>query len=236
LEPLRIRGAAELISGESKDISEMGLEAVEVIFALWHALRDGGLSRRQLQREIVLIRRTLREWLERGCACQDAKTAAFCENVLAVEPALWTFVRKEGVEPTNNHMERLLRPGVLWRKNAFGCHSEAGCHYVERLVGERPTSNNFQWGALYAGRYVDHVLGGREISRLASSSCAPGPYHFEPKQLGIPCAYLQYWSFHANGAHFLISDGSVRFLGYDVDSLLPGLATRGDADVAPFPD
>jgi transposase len=120
--------------GESKDIGEMGLGAVEVVFPLWHAFRGGGISRGQLQREIVLIRQTLREWLERGCACSDSKTAAFCENVLALEPALWTFVRKEGVEPTNNHMERLLRPGVLWRKNAFGCHSEAGCRYVERVL------------------------------------------------------------------------------------------------------
>ncbi len=120
--------------GESKEIGEMGLGAVEVVFPLWHAFRGGGLSRGQLQRQIVLIRQTLREWLERGCACSDAKTAAFCENVLALEPALWTFVRKEGVEPTNNHMERLLRPGVLWRKNAFGCHSEAGCRFVERVL------------------------------------------------------------------------------------------------------
>ena len=31
-------------------------------------------------------------------------------------------------------MERLLRPGVLWRKNAFGCHSETGCRFVERVL------------------------------------------------------------------------------------------------------
>lgn len=120
--------------GESKDIGEMGLGAVEVVFPLWHAYRGGGLTRSQLQRRIALVKQTLHEWLERGCACKDAKTAAFCENVLALEPALWTFVRKEGVEPTNNHMERLLRPGVLWRKNAFGCHSEGGCRFVERIL------------------------------------------------------------------------------------------------------
>ena len=40
----------------------------------------------------------------------------------------------EGVEPTNNHAERLLRRGVLWRKNAFGSHSEAGCRFVERML------------------------------------------------------------------------------------------------------
>ncbi len=49
-------------------------------------------------------------------------------------PALWRFVVTEGVEPTNNHAERLLRRGVLWRKNAFGSHSEDGCRFVERLL------------------------------------------------------------------------------------------------------
>ena len=120
--------------GTSRDVGEMGLDAVDLVFELWHAFRGGGLSRAQLQRQIAPVRQILREWLELGCACRDAKTAAFCTNLLALEPALWTFVRKEGVEPTNNHMERLLRSGVLWRKNAFGCHSEAGCRFVERIL------------------------------------------------------------------------------------------------------
>jgi len=40
----------------------------------------------------------------------------------------------EGIEPTNNHAERLIRRGVLWRKNTFGSQSEAGCRFVERLL------------------------------------------------------------------------------------------------------
>jgi transposase len=40
----------------------------------------------------------------------------------------------EGVEPTNNHAERILRLGVLWRKNAFGCQSATGCRFVERML------------------------------------------------------------------------------------------------------
>ena len=31
-----------------------------------------------------------------------------------------------GVGSANNHAERILRLGALWRKNAFGCHSAAG--------------------------------------------------------------------------------------------------------------
>src|SRR5207248_2955791 len=52
----------------------------------------------------------------------------------AVEPALWRFVVSDGVEPTNNHAERLLRSGVLWRKTSFGCHSADGCRFVERML------------------------------------------------------------------------------------------------------
>jgi transposase len=38
------------------------------------------------------------------------------------------------VEPTNSHVERVLRLAVLWRKKSFGSHSEAGCRFVERLL------------------------------------------------------------------------------------------------------
>lgn len=120
--------------GDAVDIGEMGLDTVDVVFDLWHNFRGGGLSRAQLQRQLAPIRQTLHEWLELGCACKDQKAAAFCANLLEAESALWTFSRREGVEPTNNHIERLLRPGVLWRKNAFGCHSARGCRFVERIL------------------------------------------------------------------------------------------------------
>src|SRR5262249_21286811 len=55
-------------------------------------------------------------------------------DLLALDPALWLFAALEGGEPTNNHAERLLRSGVLWRKNAFGCPSAAGCRLVERML------------------------------------------------------------------------------------------------------
>jgi len=48
--------------------------------------------------------------------------------------ALWTFVRVEGVEPTNNVAERALRPAVLRRKGSFGSDSEAGSRFAERLL------------------------------------------------------------------------------------------------------
>ena len=72
--------------------------------------------------------------LERGERSRDRKLVRFCARVLKVYPALWTFVVVEGVEPTNNHAERVQRLAVLWRKNCFGCHSDTGCRFVERLL------------------------------------------------------------------------------------------------------
>ena len=119
--------------GEAQEYGELGLAAVHILFHEWHLFRGGG-SRAALQREVEPLREVMRSWLEEGARCVDAKVATLCGNLLALEPALWTFLYKKGVEPTNNHMERLLRPGVLWRKNAFGSHSEGGCRFVERML------------------------------------------------------------------------------------------------------
>jgi transposase len=54
--------------------------------------------------------------------------------VLRVEPALWTFVRVEGVEPTNNAAERALRHAVQWRKTSYGTDSAGGSRFVEHIL------------------------------------------------------------------------------------------------------
>src|SRR5262249_10110285 len=62
------------------------------------------------------------------------KAAALCRDLTKWWAALWTFARVEGVEPTNNVAERALRPAVLWRKSSFGCESEGGSRFAERLL------------------------------------------------------------------------------------------------------
>jgi transposase len=118
--------------GAAKQYGRLGLAAVQILFHEWHLFRGGG-SRAQMQRELEPIRALMREWLGDGTRCRDPKVAAFCQNLLDLEPALWTFLYQR-VEPTNNHAERILRTGVLWRKNAFGCQSDAGCRFVERIL------------------------------------------------------------------------------------------------------
>ncbi len=47
---------------------------------------------------------------------------------------LWIFVYTEGVEPTNNLVEKGLRHRVIWRKLSHGSQSETGERFVERVM------------------------------------------------------------------------------------------------------
>jgi transposase len=111
-----------------------GLAICKSLFGLWWDFRQRKIDRRQLARALAPIRRRLDQVLNWGLRCGVAKAANFCRNLLKLGPALWTFARVAGVEPTNNHAERVLRPAVLWRKNSFGCHGEGGCRFVERML------------------------------------------------------------------------------------------------------
>jgi transposase len=121
--------------GASAFVGQEGRKIVKKVFAAWHAFQDGRATRVQLEAQLAPAMNRLNRVLLEGAILGDDKTvAAFCENVLELEAALWTFVRVEGVEPTNNFMERLLRLAVLWRRRSFGCASEAGCRFVERIL------------------------------------------------------------------------------------------------------
>jgi transposase len=122
-------------SGLSEFVGRRGLRLVKEVFAAWHAFKEGQVTRVQLQANLEPLADRMQKVLLEGAICgQDKTVAAFCDNVLELEPALWTFARVEGVEPTNNFMERLLRRAVLWRKRSFGCWSPAGCRFVERIL------------------------------------------------------------------------------------------------------
>jgi transposase len=119
---------------ESMGIGQAGLEAVKRVFDIWGRFRGSALDRPGLQAALDPVIQDLHAALESGLSCPNKKTVRFCRNVLAVYPALWTFARVEGVEPTNNRAERTLRLAVIWRKISFGNHSEGGCRFVERIL------------------------------------------------------------------------------------------------------
>jgi transposase len=120
--------------GPSVFVGRRGLRIVKDLFAAWHAFQEGKITRRKLKTLMEPIENRLSKTLMEGAFGTDARVAKFCENLLTLEPALWTFVTEQGVEPTNNYIERLLRRAVLWRRRSFGCNSATGCRFVERIL------------------------------------------------------------------------------------------------------
>ena len=47
---------------------------------------------------------------------------------------MWTFLKLEVVEPTNNAAERALRLAVLSRERCFGTQKDGGTRSLERLL------------------------------------------------------------------------------------------------------
>ncbi len=109
------------------------------------------------------------------------------------------------------------------------------------LVGERPPSPDYWFGWWYAGAgeagtgSTDMVLGAQELNISTSvyiNQCPAGPYNYRPGKLDDMCDVFHYWSVHTGGANFLCCDGSVKFLPYSADAVLPALATRAGGEVA----
>jgi transposase len=121
-------------TGAGAALGREGLRAVRAVFKAWHLFRGGGCSRAALQTQLQPVRSRLTRVLVEGELGPDARLARFCTNLITWEESLWRFTAVEDVEPTNNHMERLLRRAVLWRRRSFGCTSAAGCRYVERIL------------------------------------------------------------------------------------------------------
>ena len=119
--------------GESVVIGKLLSAQVKKFFGLWHQVREGTLSRPDFQQAMQPIRHEVHNLLQIGTLLKAPKTRNTCRNILNVETSLWTFVDREGVEPTNNAAERALRRSVIWRRRSFGSQSEAGSRFVERM-------------------------------------------------------------------------------------------------------
>lgn len=111
----------------------LGLLA-EKILILWARVRDGTLTRTDFATRLQAFQHAVHYWLNEGTNCSHPKTAKTCRRILKIEPALWTFVSRPGVEPTNNSAERALRKAVIWRKISYGTQSKAGSRFVERIL------------------------------------------------------------------------------------------------------
>lgn len=110
------------------------LDYTGLVFQYRHDYQDGKLSRKQYVAWMVPVRKQLEATLSHAANSDIEHVSGSCADMLAHKQALWTFVERDDVEPTNNHAERELRAFVLWRKRSFGTQSDRGNLFAERLM------------------------------------------------------------------------------------------------------
>jgi transposase len=144
------------------------------LFDLWHKVKRGELSRERFAQRAARLEEDVGHWLRGGEATGTPRASGMCREILRHEKALWTFVRRAGVEPTNNAAERALRRGVLWRKISFGAWSARGSRYVERLLSVVASLRQQKRNVLeYLTAACRAALRGEDAPSLLPSVAAP---------------------------------------------------------------
>jgi len=120
--------------GRSRELGEALQGQARPMFQWWHRVREGTVAHRTFASSMWPVRPAVERRLDAGQTGGVPKTEGTCRELLKRRQALWTFVRHDGVEPTNNAAERAIRPGVLWRKGSVGTHSAEGSRVVEAML------------------------------------------------------------------------------------------------------
>jgi len=107
------------------------------------------------------------------------------------------------------------------------------------IIGERPPYQQMWYGWWYAGAGYDSkgsgdvVLGAREVGFASALGCKSSQVGLQDGSVQVDCDQAHFWSYHSGGANFAGADGSVRFVSYSGDSVLPSLATRASGETIP---
>lgn len=109
-------------------------EQIHIMFHLWHRVRDKTLQRETFKRRMVPVEKRILSLLEEAELRAEPKTAGMARQILLEADYLFVFVENNGVEPTNNTAERVIRPAVLWRKGSFGTDAAEGSRFAERIL------------------------------------------------------------------------------------------------------
>ena len=131
------RDIQNLIDSPDKQVQRLGhnlMRQERQLFELWHRYKTKEISWNTLQRLSHPVRRRFDSLLLRGSYSGSKKLIGFCDEILPRKKHLWTFLRVQGIEPTNNTAERALRPAVIYRKLSFGTQSGGGSRYLERIL------------------------------------------------------------------------------------------------------
>ena len=157
--------------GTAKALGERWLATQKRVFELWHLFRGGGWTRAELSDRLVPHVEALGEVLHAGTRSRDAALVRHCQRLRDRFPMLWLFAAVDGVEPTNNHAERVQRRAVLWRRKSFGCQTPAGCRFVERILTVVQTLRLHQRNAL---AFLGQCLAAHRRGQATPQLCGAG--------------------------------------------------------------
>ena len=97
-------------------IGKQMLADQERIFRLWHCFRNQEIDRTALRQRTSVILARMKHNLRLTTRTQHKAARNLGKSLLENWDKLWTFLRIEGVEPTNNSAERALRPLVILKR------------------------------------------------------------------------------------------------------------------------
>lgn len=124
----------ELSYGGSKVFSKQCRQKIGAVFRLWYCFLAGKINRKELIEKAEPLIKKIHIFFKENLQSDSRKVVKFCKGILKSWNYLWTFLYHEGVEPTNNLAERILRLGVKLRKTSYCTRSEAGKNLLARLL------------------------------------------------------------------------------------------------------
>jgi transposase len=160
-----ILGIAEYArSPSARQFCRDALAIVARLFRLWYRFRGDlrdrrgnpqPIDRRQLIHKSIPLQKKLFALAEAHLDDADGEVRNLATALFIHFARLFTFLEEEGVEPTNNVVERVLRTAVQWRKISFGNRSRNGEIATARLLTVAQTCKRQQHHVL---GYLTHAV------------------------------------------------------------------------------
>ena len=128
-----IRKAKMLSESDDEHLSGFGTQMLKELQRLCHFAKEPPSERKwkNFYKRFLHLLMTHDE--------EESPVGQLTRSLAAEMDSLWVFLDENGVEPTNNRAERSLRFGVIWRKRCFGCQSDKGARWVERVLSLKET-------------------------------------------------------------------------------------------------
>jgi transposase len=125
--------------GPDKEIGKALETALKRACQIHKKYREGEITLEQRNRSLGHCKRRTKFHLEDGIANGQNDLSELCDTLWDDFDKLWTFMKVQGMEPTNNLAERDLRKLVIWRRKSYGTRSERGKRFVERITSVSQT-------------------------------------------------------------------------------------------------